>query len=110
MLILILNNNSNLLDIYEFKAFLKCLKIECSGSFLLFILSAKNFWDHDGMISFDKLAELVEVPNNATSTVSNNNDEIATSTVSNNNYETNIPIKSNDDNVAVEHVIVNNDV
>jgi|LauGreStaDraftv2_3_1035109.scaffolds.fasta_scaffold09808_2 hypothetical protein len=50
------------------------------------------------MISFDKLAELVEVPNNATSTVSNNN------------YETNIPIKSNDDNVAVEHVIVNNDV
>ena len=87
-----------MLDIYEFKAFLKCLKIECSGSFLLFILSAKNFWDHDGMISFDKLAELVEVPNNATSTVSNNN------------YETNIPIKSNDDNVAVEHVIVNNDV
>ena len=106
MLILILNINSNLLDIYEFKAFLKCLKIECSGSFLLFILSAKNFWDHDGMISFDKLAELVEVH----ATVSNNNDETATSTVSNNNDETNIPIKSNDDNVAVDHVIVSNDV
>ena len=58
--------NSDLLDLYEFRALLEWIDIDCSGSFLLYILSAKKFWDADGMISFETLVALVKNANVAT--------------------------------------------
>lgn len=96
LILILIIINSNLLDLYEFKALLKCLNINCSGSFLLFILSAKNFWDNEGMLSFDKLAELV-----LNSTPTNNP----------NPSQTNITIiEPSHDVAALDHVVVGHDV